>query len=366
MIADRRLRRRQHHLREEGARAPRARVRRDPATRRVVERAERLIVPGRRSLRRDRGVRRRWVWERPSSAPSPRARRCSASAWACSGSLSAPTRRPGSPGSVPFAGRCEPLPADREVAARRLGPARDRAPGRLLRGLAPGVFVYFTHGYRAPLVAETVASCRLRRAVTRRSSSAATSSACSSTPEKSGRGRPRHPARTSAHAEQAHHRLSRHRRRTGRQGRASSSTCATPATPSSWRAARRRRRRRDRPARHLRHPAGTQTALDVVRRAARELFIPFTVGGGIASVAGGGRGDRGGRRQGRRQLGGGRRPGADRVDRHPLRLAGRGRRHRRQASPRRRRLGGVGCRRPRPTGRDALQWAQRGERARRR
>ena len=34
---------------------------------------------------------------------------------------------------------------------------------RLLDGLSPGAFVYFTHGYCAPLVPETIASCSYGR-----------------------------------------------------------------------------------------------------------------------------------------------------------------------------------------------------------
>ncbi len=74
-------------------------------------------------------------------------------------------------------------------------------------------------------------------------------------------------------------------RRPGREGRRTSSGCATPATrwswppattpraPTSWSSSTSRRRR-----------DGRDTMVDVVRRTAEQVFIPFTVGGGIRSV----------------------------------------------------------------------------------
>ena len=49
---------------------------------------------------------------------------------------------------------------------------------------------------------------------------------------------------------------------------------------------------------------GRQTLLETVRRTARELFVPFTVGGGIRSGGGGGAGVRGRRGQDQCELGG--------------------------------------------------------------
>ncbi len=47
---------------------------------------------------------------------------------------------------------------------------------------------------------------------------------------------------------------------------------------------------------------GRQTLLDTVRRTARELFVPFAVGGGIRTARRCGAGVRGGCRQGQREL----------------------------------------------------------------
>ena len=55
------------------------------------------------------------------------------------------------------------------------------------------------------------------------------------------------------------------------------------------------RRRRDCLARHSATHEGRQTLLDTVRRTARELFVPFAVGGGIRTSPGCGAGVRGGR-----------------------------------------------------------------------
>ena len=72
--------------------------------------------------------------------------------------------------------------ADAEGAARRLERARHRTrPSRLLDGVADGAQVYFTHSYAAPVTGDTVAVDRRTASRSPRSSSAATSPACSST-----------------------------------------------------------------------------------------------------------------------------------------------------------------------------------------
>ena len=62
-----------------------------------------------------------------------------------------------------LAGRCRPLPA--AVKSPHVGWDQLEIGGvsRLLDGLSPGAFVYFTHGYCAPLVPETIASCSYGR-----------------------------------------------------------------------------------------------------------------------------------------------------------------------------------------------------------
>jgi glutamine amidotransferase len=66
---------------------------------------------------------------------------------------------PGLPGLGLFEGKCEKFPA--EVKSPHVGWNQLRLHGssRLLCGLPGDAFVYFTHSYRAPLVASTVAGC---------------------------------------------------------------------------------------------------------------------------------------------------------------------------------------------------------------
>jgi imidazole glycerol-phosphate synthase subunit HisH len=62
------------------------------------------------------------------------------------------------PGAALFAGQCSRFP--QEVKSPHVGWNRIHVKNgsRLLRGVAAGEFVYYTHSYRAPVVAETVAS----------------------------------------------------------------------------------------------------------------------------------------------------------------------------------------------------------------
>ena len=105
------------------------------------------------------------------------------------------------------------------------------------------------------------------------------------------------------------------------------------------------------------------TIVELARRTADNVFIPFTIGGGIRSVARRPGRARRGRRQDQRELGGGRAAGADRRARGALRGAVRRARDRRQAGP-------PATREPAwevfvaggrtPTGRDAVAWAREG------
>jgi glutamine amidotransferase len=58
-----------------------------------------------------------------------------------------------------FAGECERFPAAVKSPHVGWNQLRLRGDSRLLRGLAQDSFVYFTHSYRAPLVAATVGDC---------------------------------------------------------------------------------------------------------------------------------------------------------------------------------------------------------------
>ena len=91
----------------------------------------------------------------------------------------------------------------------------------------------------------------------------------------------RRPRRQRLHLKPRHP-LPRRRRRPRRQGHRTSSTCATPATPSSSPRATTPRRRRARVPRHHCDARARDTIIDVVARAPpSEVFIPFTIGGGI-------------------------------------------------------------------------------------
>jgi imidazole glycerol-phosphate synthase subunit HisH len=65
---------------------------------------------------------------------------------------------PGVPGLGAIAGRCERLPPVVKVPHVGWNSLEFTGPSVLLRGLADGTQVYFTHTYAAPLAAETVAA----------------------------------------------------------------------------------------------------------------------------------------------------------------------------------------------------------------
>jgi glutamine amidotransferase len=73
------------------------------------------------------------------------------------------TEAPGTPGLGAFAGMCEHFPATVdgvELKSPHVGwnsLEQIRTDSRLLRGVADGSFVYFTHSWRAPVVQETAA-----------------------------------------------------------------------------------------------------------------------------------------------------------------------------------------------------------------
>ena len=152
------------------------------------------------------------------------------------------------------------------------------------------------------------------------------------------------------------------RRRAGASSRASgSSTCATPAIRSSWRAATTRAGADELVFLDITATSDKRdTVVELARRAADEVFIPFTIGGGIRSVA-----------DAQAVLD----AGADKVSvnsaalarpelidelaahvRRPVRRA----RDRRQALPRTARWEAYVAGGRTPTGRDAVAWAREG------
>ena len=82
----------------------------------------------------------------------------------CSGCMPGPTEAPETAGLGHFAGRCERFPAlyeGAELKSPHVGwnsLEEVRADSRLLRGVAPGSFVYYTHSWRAPVSTDTAAS----------------------------------------------------------------------------------------------------------------------------------------------------------------------------------------------------------------
>lgn len=74
------------------------------------------------------------------------------------------TEAPGTPGLGAIPGRCEHFPAvhaGKQLKAPHVGwnsLERLRPESRLMAGIAPGSFVYYTHSWRAPVSADTAAA----------------------------------------------------------------------------------------------------------------------------------------------------------------------------------------------------------------
>jgi len=127
----------------------------DPA---VVERAEKVIVPGVghfavTSTLDETGLRAAIAGAIERQTPFFGI--CVGMQWMFDSSEEAP----GACGLGVFPGQCTHFPP--EVKAPHVGWNQLEVEGEssLLRGVASGAFVYFTHSYRAPLVAGTVARC---------------------------------------------------------------------------------------------------------------------------------------------------------------------------------------------------------------
>jgi len=127
----------------------------DPA---VVERAEKIIVPGvghfaATSTLTDTGLRAAIAGAIERQTPFFGI--CVGMQWMFDSSEEAP----GACGLGVFPGCCTHFPP--EVKAPHVGwnQLEVENGSSLLRGVASGAFVYFTHSYRAPLVAGTVARC---------------------------------------------------------------------------------------------------------------------------------------------------------------------------------------------------------------
>ena len=129
-----------------------AQVTDDPA---IIAAAEKIIVPGVGHFSRCRSLNenlRASVLE-GIAAGKPFLGICVGMQWLFQGSAEAPE----TPGAGLFPGECSRFPA--LVKSPHVGWNRIQIDGksRLLRGIESGAFVYYTHSFRAPVVADTVA-----------------------------------------------------------------------------------------------------------------------------------------------------------------------------------------------------------------
>ena len=127
----------------------------DPA---VVERAEKVIVPGVGHFAATSALDATGLRTAITNAierQTPFFGICVGMQWMFDSSEEAP----GVSGLSVFSGQCSHFPP--QVKAPHVGwnQLEIKDGSRLLRGVPSGAFVYFTHSYRAPLVADTVACC---------------------------------------------------------------------------------------------------------------------------------------------------------------------------------------------------------------
>ncbi|HZU31622.1 MAG TPA: imidazole glycerol phosphate synthase subunit HisH [Candidatus Angelobacter sp.] len=121
----------------------------------VITAAEKIIVPGVGHFSRCKTlneVLRSSVME-SISAGKPFLGICVGMQWLFQGSTEAPE----TPGTALFSGECARFPATVKSPHVGWNQIEVSSSSRLLRGIKSGAFVYYTHSYRAPVVAETVA-----------------------------------------------------------------------------------------------------------------------------------------------------------------------------------------------------------------
>ncbi|HET9837146.1 MAG TPA: imidazole glycerol phosphate synthase subunit HisH [Candidatus Angelobacter sp.] len=129
-----------------------AQVTNDPA---VIARAEKIVVPGVGHFSRCRSLNeslRSPVLD-GIAAGRPFLGICVGMQWLFQGS----TESPETPGAGLFAGECSRFPASVKSPHVGWNQIQISSQSRLLRGIESGAFVYYTHSFRAPVVAETVA-----------------------------------------------------------------------------------------------------------------------------------------------------------------------------------------------------------------
>jgi glutamine amidotransferase len=123
----------------------------------LVARASKIILPGVGHFAATEALERSGLREAIDGAIArgvPFLGICVGMQWMFAGSEEAPQAR----GLALFPGSCARFPAGAKVPHVGWNRLDTRAPSRLLRGIEPGAFVYFTHSYRAPVGEGTVAS----------------------------------------------------------------------------------------------------------------------------------------------------------------------------------------------------------------
>jgi len=122
----------------------------------VIAAADKLVMPGVGHFCRCEGLNgnlRSAVLE-AISRDTPFLGICVGMQWLFEGSSEAPD----TPGAALFPGQCSRFPATVKSPHVGWNKIDLRHESRLLRGIQDGAFLYYTHSFRAPLVAQTVAS----------------------------------------------------------------------------------------------------------------------------------------------------------------------------------------------------------------
>jgi imidazole glycerol-phosphate synthase subunit HisH len=121
----------------------------------VISAAQKLVVPGVGHFTRCQALNqsmRAPVLEAIKSG-KPFLGICVGMQWLFAGSTEAPE----TPGAAIFTGECSRFPASVKSPHVGWNQIEISTGSRLLQGVSNGAFVYYTHSYRAPVVAETVA-----------------------------------------------------------------------------------------------------------------------------------------------------------------------------------------------------------------
>jgi glutamine amidotransferase len=129
-----------------------AQVTADPA---VIATAKKIVVPGVGHFSRCQTLNenlRSSVLEGISSG-KPFLGICVGMQWLFAGS----TESPETPGAAIFCGECSRFPTSVKSPHVGWNQIEVSSGSRLLRGIASGAYVYYTHSYRAPVIEETVA-----------------------------------------------------------------------------------------------------------------------------------------------------------------------------------------------------------------